>query len=136
MNLEQAIKYLTSDSIEGLRGNVIGLIGDLGAGKTHFTQSLLEAIDAQLKGQISSPTYNLCHVYQSKSMEVHHYDLYRIESEDDLFEVGFYDSLEQSNILVMVEWIDQFPFLQDRCDKLLKIAIMSNNERDYLWLEK
>lgn len=80
-------------------GDVICLEGDLGAGKTTFTQGLAAALG--VKGRVTSPTF--CIVQEHQAPLLVHMDLYRLHGEDDVIAVGWEDYLSQGAILV-VEW--------------------------------
>lgn len=86
-------------------GTVICLNGDLGAGKTLFVQSLARALGVQ--GDVTSPTFNLMNIYEGK-MNIFHFDLYRLEQEYELEEIGFYDYVEEPDGLVLIEWAEKF----------------------------
>lgn len=87
-------------------GTVICLNGDLGAGKTLFVQSLVAALGVE--GEATSPTFNLMNVYEGR-MPIHHFDLYRLEEEYELEEIGFYDYTDIPEGLVLIEWAEKFP---------------------------
>ena len=87
-------------------GTVICLNGDLGAGKTLFVQSLAAALGVE--GEITSPTFNLMNVYEGR-LPIHHFDLYRLEEEYELEEIGFYDYADSPEGLVLIEWAEKFP---------------------------
>lgn len=90
---------------ESLRGGgFLGLIGDLGAGKTTLTQGLT----ASLGGEASSPTYTLVNEYEL-TPRVYHFDLYRLEDVDDLESVGYWDFVSDTRAIAIVEWLDQVP---------------------------
>jgi tRNA threonylcarbamoyladenosine biosynthesis protein TsaE len=91
-------------------GEVICLTGDLGAGKTTFTQGLLKGL--KIKGPYTSPTFAIIKEYKInlkfkisnlKLLSVYHIDAYRIGSKD-LLELGFADFAGQKNSLVIIEW--------------------------------
>lgn len=84
---------------------IICLEGDLGAGKTLFTQSLCKAL--KVKEIVTSPTFNLMNVYEG-DRRIYHFDLYRLENEDDLYEIGFYEYTDVENEAVLIEWPDRF----------------------------
>lgn len=84
---------------------VICLEGDLGAGKTLFTQSLCKAL--QVKEVVTSPTFNLMNVYEGKK-RIYHFDLYRLEQPEDLEEIGFYEYSDVDDEVVLIEWPDRF----------------------------
>jgi tRNA threonylcarbamoyladenosine biosynthesis protein TsaE len=86
---------------------VVALIGDLGAGKTCFVRGFCKAagVDPEL---VSSPTFSLVHEYTGSRQRVCHFDFYRINTESELWEIGWQDYLDDDAILV-VEWADRFP---------------------------
>ena len=88
-------------------GTVICLDGDLGAGKTLFVQNLAASLGVQ--GEVTSPTFNLMNVYEDGRLPLVHFDLYRLEQEYELDEIGFYDYAENPDGLVLIEWAEKFP---------------------------
>jgi len=89
-------------------GDVVALVGDLGAGKTHITQGISAACGYQ--GEVTSPTFALVNEYASAMPEILHFDLYRMERAEELLEIGWEDYLERDAIII-VEWADRFPEL-------------------------
>ena len=87
-------------------GTVLCLEGDLGAGKTLFVQHLARAMG--VTDEVTSPTFNLMNVYKGR-MTICHFDLYRLESDLELEEIGFYEYAEDPEGLVVIEWPDKFP---------------------------
>ena len=85
-------------------GDVVCLEGDLGAGKTTFTQGLCAALGA--KRAVTSPTFCIVSEHPSPEFMVVHMDLYRLHDEDDVIQVGWEDYLAQGAVLV-VEWPDR-----------------------------
>lgn len=88
-------------------GTVICLDGDLGAGKTLFVQNLAAGLGVQ--GEVTSPTFNLMNLYEDGRLPLVHFDLYRLEQEYELEEIGFYDYAENPEGLVLIEWAEKFP---------------------------
>lgn len=86
-------------------GTVICLNGDLGAGKTLFVQNLAASLGAE--GEITSPTFNLMNIYEGR-LPIFHFDLYRLEQEYELEEIGFFDYAEAPEGLVLIEWAEKF----------------------------
>jgi tRNA threonylcarbamoyladenosine biosynthesis protein TsaE len=84
-------------------GDVLCLTGDLGAGKTTFSQSLLKALG--VLDHVTSPTYTLMNLYQVREQAIWHMDAYRIRDPEELHELGFYDVLHTEAIL-LIEWAD------------------------------
>lgn len=86
-------------------GDAIALVGDLGAGKTTFTAGLVAALGA---GTAQSPTFSLVNEYRGGRLIVWHVDLYRIERERELPELGLDDVFGDPRGIVLVEWADKF----------------------------
>jgi tRNA threonylcarbamoyladenosine biosynthesis protein TsaE len=109
---------------------ILLLKGNLGAGKTTFTQVLLQFLGVT-KG-VSSPTFNIVNEYQTNLGEsIYHFDLYRIKHVVELEEMGFEDYLESGNIC-LIEWpeiaddiLSHYPTL------LMEIAHKDTDERQY-----
>lgn len=89
-------------------GSVVALCGDLGAGKTHFSKGIVSGIGAD--DAVSSPTFSLVNEYRSGRLPVFHFDFYRLESADELIQIGWDDYLDEEGV-VIVEWADKFPGL-------------------------
>lgn len=88
----------------GLRsGDVVALTGDLGAGKTAFTQGICEALN--VKKSVISPTFTIVNEYDGL-YKVFHFDAYRIESQKEFISIGFEDYLLEEGICI-IEWADK-----------------------------
>lgn len=100
-------------------GHILQLQGEMGAGKTTFTSALLAALGSE--DTISSPTFSLVNAYDTPKFSVYHFDLYRLESEEDIEHIGFFDYLGQ-NALLIIEWSALVaPYLPK--DKLFTLTI-------------
>lgn len=86
-------------------GTVLCLVGDLGAGKTLFVQSLARTLGVE--GEVTSPTFNLMNVYEGVC-PIYHFDLYRLEAAAELEDIGFYEYTEETEGIVVIEWSDKF----------------------------
>ncbi len=82
-------------------GDMLAYKGGLGAGKTTFTRGI--AIGMGLGDNVTSPTFALVNEYRGDKITLYHFDMYRIESEDDLESTGFYDYPFEDNVAA-VEW--------------------------------
>ena len=84
-----------------LPGDIIAYYGDLGAGKTAFTRGLAAGLG--VTEQVTSPTYTIVNEYLSGRMPLFHFDMYRLDSADDLFDIGWEDYLARGGVCA-VEW--------------------------------
>ena len=82
-------------------GTVIAYRGDLGAGKTAFTRGLAKGLGS--KELVTSPTYTIVNEYLDGRLPLFHFDMYRLGSEDELFDIGWDDYLERGGVCA-VEW--------------------------------
>ena len=82
-------------------GDVIAYRGEMGAGKTAFTRGLCRGLG--LSVHVSSPTFALVHQYGNGAHALYHFDMYRVETFEDLYSTGFFDYLDYGGILA-IEW--------------------------------
>lgn len=85
-------------------GSVVALTGDLGAGKTTLTKAIAKGLGVETV--LTSPTFLIVQEYREGRIPLFHFDLYRIGSEEDLDELGYYDYFYGDGVSV-VEWADR-----------------------------
>ena len=85
----------------------IALYGDLGVGKTAFVRGFASLIAPDVA--VRSPTFALVNEYRAKPLSLFHFDMYRIDSEDDLYSIGYDDYLMRNGIC-LVEWSEKIPY--------------------------
>ncbi len=119
--LEQAASQLLECT---LPGQIIYLQGDLGAGKTTFTQHYLR--QAGVTGAIKSPTYTLFESYELPGQTYVHMDLYRLSDPEELYFLGIEELLNGRDVL-LVEWPDKGRGVLPKHDWLLTFAFDGTN---------
>ena len=82
-------------------GTVLAYLGDLGAGKTAFTRGLARGLGC--RETVTSPTYTIVNEYLGGRLPLFHFDMYRLASSDDLWDIGWEDYLERGGVCA-VEW--------------------------------
>lgn len=101
-NSEQETEALGKRLGERLKpGTVIAYTGDLGAGKTAFTRGLARGLG--ISGQVTSPTFTIVNEYEGGRLPLFHFDMYRLGSADELFDIGWEDYLARNGVCA-VEW--------------------------------
>ena len=97
---EKETRMVGKELAQSLNGGVVAFFGDLGAGKTTFVRGMCEGLAYQ--GEVSSPTFAIVHEYVGGRVALYQFDMYRVESVDDLSACGFYDYLDQG--ILAIEW--------------------------------
>lgn len=110
---------------------VVNLVGDLGAGKTTFTQGFLKALG--VKENITSPTFTLLNEYQTQ-FPIYHFDMYRIEDPSETQQLGFdeYFDLNTLNGITLVEWASNTPHLLPKNYMQINIIKIDENKRKFV----
>ena len=103
-------------------GTVIAYRGDLGAGKTAFTRGLARGLGCA--EQVTSPTYTIVNEYLSGRMPLFHFDMYRLHSADDLWDIGWEDYLERGGVCA-VEWSEN---VEDAMEDAIYVTIEKTGE--------
>ena len=103
-------------------GTILAYEGDLGAGKTAFTRGLARGLGAT--EQVTSPTYTIVNEYLSGRMPLFHFDMYRLASSDDLWDIGWEDYLERGGVCA-VEWSEN---VDDAMDGAITVCIQKLGE--------
>ena len=103
-------------------GTVIAYLGDLGAGKTAFTRGLAKGLGCG--DMVTSPTYTIVNEYLSGRLPLFHFDMYRLASSDDLWDIGWEDYLDRGGVCA-VEWSEN---VADAMEDAIRITIEKTGE--------
>ncbi len=106
-------------------GDIICLEGTLGAGKTTLARGLIGAFCGETNAP--SPTFTLAETYQGENLTLWHFDLYRLEKPEDVWELGIEDAFDSA--ISVIEWPDRIAHLMPADPLRLTIEILSNGER-------
>ena len=98
-------------------GTIIAYRGDLGAGKTAFTRGLARGLGAD--DMVTSPTYTIVNEYLGGRLPLFHFDMYRLASSDDLWDIGWEDYLDRNGVCA-VEWSEN---VADAMEDAISITI-------------
>ena len=106
--------------------DVMVLCGDLGAGKTHLSKGL--AVGLGVTQPVTSPTFNILLVHMGR-VPLYHFDLYRLESADQLVDIDYFETVESDGVAV-VEWGDRFAEVMQSCTLVVDIRITDDDARE------
>ena len=110
-------------------GSVIGLVGDLGAGKTCFIKGLAEGLNNTPADEVTSPTFTILQEYPGPA-PLYHFDAYRLSGSHDLEAIGFEDYVGIDGVAV-IEWADRISDALPTEALLITIESVSENERQF-----
>jgi tRNA threonylcarbamoyladenosine biosynthesis protein TsaE len=112
------------------RGDAVALTGGLGAGKTQFTKGIADVFNVD--ADITSPTFTLLNIYtgtwRGEPIHLYHFDLYRLETIDELYNIGFDEYLYGDGISI-IEWADRFADALPKHSRPVNIDIAGDTER-------
>ena len=103
-------------------GTVIAYRGDLGAGKTAFTRGLARGLG--YREPVTSPTYTIVNEYLGGRLPLFHFDMYRLASSDDLWDIGWEDYLDRGGVCA-VEWSEN---VDDAMENAIYVTIQKTGE--------
>lgn len=106
------------------KGDVLVLSGDLGSGKTKFTEGFLSYFG--LEDEISSPTFTIVNEYQKNDINIYHFDVYRLEDSSEFYAIGGEEYFEKG--ICIIEWGE---LIEDALPKkYIKIDFSRNSENE------
>ncbi|HKI79371.1 MAG TPA: tRNA (adenosine(37)-N6)-threonylcarbamoyltransferase complex ATPase subunit type 1 TsaE [Ignavibacteriaceae bacterium] len=115
-----------SDSI--FSGDIIVLCGELGSGKTFFVKEVARQFGIN---NVSSPTFSLINEYIGR-VRIYHFDFYRIEKSNELFDIGFNDYLNDDDSIIFIEWGNMFPEIIPGNRIEINIEVKKNLSRRFI----
>ena len=132
VNSEDETKKLAKEYAAGLTsGDVVVLNGNLGTGKTFFIR---EAVKYFRVEAVSSPTFALVNEYEGKT-KIYHFDFYRINRIEELYDIGFEDYLNDEEAIIFIEWGNLFEDILPRRRKEINIAAGEEEQRTFEFKE-
>ena len=126
-SLEETERLANDFAAQLKGGEVVLLNGDLGAGKTTFTQFVFKALG--VNEVVNSPTFAILKSYDGK-FKLHHFDTYRITTEEAI-ESGFDEIFQEKDSVIFVEWSENIAQLLPNKTITINIKYLSENEREF-----
>lgn len=125
-NVEETIAWGRTLAASLKPGDVVALVGTLGAGKTHATKGIVAGLGST--EEVSSPTFTLVHEYTGGRVTAFHFDFYRLDAAEEVINIGWDDYLDAGGI-VIVEWADKFPALLPEGTRWFRFEILPDGAR-------
>lgn len=109
-------------------GSVIALHGNLGAGKTTFIKGIALGLGLKNRDEVKSPTFAIMHTYPTKPI-LYHFDLYRLETEKEIANIGFEEFVSDSSAITCVEWPERGQSLLPQSVVSVRLEVAGPTER-------
>jgi len=113
--------------------DVICLEGDLGSGKTAFTKGI--ALGLEIKENITSPTYTIVNEYFGR-IPLYHFDVYRLDDEEELYNIGFEEYINEKEGVIVIEWADLVKALIPEKRLWIRFRYLKGNDREITFIPK
>ncbi len=107
-------------------GDVIGLVGNLGAGKTHAAKGIVAGLGSS--AEVSSPTFTLVHEYIDGCLPVFHFDFYRMDSASEVLGIGWDEYIDAGGVMI-IEWADKFAEIMPENTQWFQFTILEDGTR-------
>ena len=111
-------------------GDIVLLKGEIGAGKSHFARSVIQAAMGKVE-EVPSPTFTLVQTYETVVGSIWHADLYRLSDQSEVFELGLVDAF--GNDIVLIEWPDRLGYLEPQDALTVELVILENDKREVIF---
>lgn len=127
-NSPEETETLGSELSNGFSGGErVGLIGDLGSGKTRLVRGIAKGLGS--KGFIKSPSFTIINIYEGGRLPLYHIDLYRIGRFEEFHDAGLEEFIYGKGISV-IEWVEKLPWLIKDCTVLIRLKYAGETGRE------
>lgn len=124
--IKDTISWAEQMAQDSMNGDIYTLQGLMGAGKSEFARAFIR----KLMGSdidVPSPTFTLVQTYESDKGLIWHFDLYRLEDEEEIYEIGWEEAL--SDGILLIEWPERLGSLMPKVKKAIQIESLDENKR-------
>lgn len=130
---EQTIKVAQSiaTACASNSGKIFCLSGPMGAGKSVFARAFIRHLMNEPNLEVPSPTFTLVQTYDAPNQQIWHFDLYRLEDPDEIYEIGWEEAIDNtSNNILLIEWPEKLGVLAPSCYTEITIKPIDDVNRD------
>lgn len=128
-NANQTIEFASNFAKQLTPPSIVLLSGDLGAGKTTFAKGFAKGLN--ISEIVTSPTFTILNEYSSNP-KLYHFDMYRLSSKEEAYELGFEDYFAKNDGIILVEWAENVKGLIKPPYTKISIEKISNTERKFV----
>ncbi len=107
-------------------GDIVGLVGELGGGKTTFVHGMARGLG--VKGYVKSPSFTMVNVYEGGRLPLYHIDLYRVRGAEEAVEAGLEEYIYGSGVSI-IEWADRVPEILKSCTVVVRFFYEGEDRR-------
>lgn len=125
--LQDTIQFAQACAKQAENGDVFMLHGPLGAGKTEFSRAFIRHLTGNDDLEVPSPTFTLVQTYETNKAPIWHFDLYRLEDPQEIYEIGWEEAL--SDGILLIEWPERLGTLMPAVRKEIIITPTSDESR-------
>ena len=125
---DETVRFAKRFAVDLEPGRVLCLEGQLGSGKTTFIKGIAEGLGLKHPEQVKSPTFVLMHVYKAKT-PFYHFDCYRLNSLEELENIGFQDFINDPHTISCVEWAEKAKELLPATARHIRFEILDASRR-------
>lgn len=111
-------------------GMVLAFKGGMGAGKTTFISALVQALG--IDAEVTSPTFSIVNEYIGNNITVYHFDMYRIEGFDALYSTGYFDYLDDTGSILLIEWSENIIDYLPENALFIEITVTGESSREFV----
>ena len=126
-NLDDTIRFAQACADNATNGDIFTLQGPLGAGKTKFSRAFIRHLAGNNDLEVPSPTFTLVQTYETDKAPIWHFDLYRLEDAQEIYELGWEEALSDS--ILLIEWPERLGALMPPVRKEIIITPTDDESR-------
>jgi tRNA threonylcarbamoyladenosine biosynthesis protein TsaE len=126
-SLQETRAFGASIAREARVGDVYGLVGELGTGKTEFVRGFVAALNPD--AVVRSPSFTLVNIYESPAFPIYHFDFYRLKNASELLEIGFHEYICGDGVCI-IEWADMFREEVPEPSRFIRFTDLGDGKRE------